>query len=189
MNTEYGFQISNTRFLIPKMHVYAHNQDCIREFHPERHPIVGFVDGECCERNWSEFSKVQTIVTRQTSDNRTLQLQDIFWNKSKRADTIEFIQTLMRKRDNYKSQVADLEEAFYQFNTVGLSRTAFQSYAWDLRNRELARLRNGYVGRGLTPLQKIDRKLAFTLKSIQKLKSMYWSSAIPGKIRSYPDLN
>ena len=53
--------IENVHFYLPSMHAYAHGERCQKLFHPKFNPVVGKVDGECSERNWSHLSKVRLL--------------------------------------------------------------------------------------------------------------------------------
>ena len=79
-----------------------------------------------CERNWSYFRRVQPIVVRQNADNRTLQLQSVFWKKTKNIEKISALESVNKKFKRMLALSGERETLFYGLNREPIiSKDAF----------------------------------------------------------------
>ena len=131
-----------------------------------------------CERNWSYFRRVQPIVVRQTADNRTLQLQSIFWKKSKDFENMSTLESMTKKFKRMLALSGERETLFYALNREPiLSKDAFLS---DARSRWILFRMERQRRTDRTKLEKLDEKMATLLVTIDATRSLMYSSALPG---------
>ncbi len=102
-------------FLVPSFHCNAHGINCIRRYHVERNPCAGLCDGEASERIWSQLIKIDTIVRNQAEENRILQIEDQLWHVHERSDTIQFIQSIFKKRSELVQKLVGLRYSILFF--------------------------------------------------------------------------
>jgi hypothetical protein len=113
LTADYRLDYSNVNFLAPSMHCNAHGHRCKRLFHPDRNPVVGRIDGEACERCWSNLSKVHSIVKNQLKVNRTSQLQDLLWHQVQKASRLHPVKKIMDKFIRLNTEISYLTRVLY----------------------------------------------------------------------------
>ncbi|KDQ05826.1 hypothetical protein BOTBODRAFT_89698, partial [Botryobasidium botryosum FD-172 SS1] len=64
------------RFLIPKMHLYAHKEDCQFKFSFNYTDGCGRTDGEAPERGWAEINEFSTATREMNGAHRHEVLDD-----------------------------------------------------------------------------------------------------------------
>lgn len=73
------------RFVIPKLHIHAHTQECQRTYSLHHLPGAGETDGEGVERPWANTGPVATSTTEMGPGSRQDTLADHWghWNWQK----------------------------------------------------------------------------------------------------------
>ena len=120
-----SFGDNGFKYCIPKMHVYAHNTQCFRRYHPLRTEGLGVVDGEGCERIWSMLSNFAYMTRGMLPSNRMDQLEDkiLHFFRSKRQNILE---VLGKSKIKYQKELVKAEQFFAELNvSVQESRDLF----------------------------------------------------------------
>lgn len=67
---------SRFRFYIPKMHLYAHRDNCHYQYSFNYTAGSGRTDGEACERGWAELNQFSTSTREMNGAHRHEVLED-----------------------------------------------------------------------------------------------------------------
>jgi hypothetical protein len=94
--TEHELNINFT-FVVPAMHVKAHQFPCPWRYHPKYITNNGLTDGETCERAWSYLGRFASITKSMKASNRrdTLELAIFSY----------FMKNLKNQEKNMKSKL------------------------------------------------------------------------------------
>jgi hypothetical protein len=111
-----GKHMESIVFLVPKFHVYAHTQDCIRHLHPTMVAGTGMCDGECSERCWSYLGRFSNITKEMASGTRADTLKDAieFYNMRLFDGAAK---SLVKKVLTIDSKIAQAQEELDQMKT------------------------------------------------------------------------